>query len=144
MKQTTKAKILIVITLFVLSLVIYRTAGTIHLVTTGIKTEGTVIGHSCEPMQKFSSTGSVQILCTLKVNYSDNKNKTHKFETDTLVSEEAYPKGTKVKVIYNKENNINANINSFKPLWLVNLLGFIFSGTFLGLAYLGLQVYKDE
>ena len=144
MKQTTKAKILIIITLCVLSLVIYRTIGTIQLISSGIKTEGIVIGHFCEPMQRFSSTGSVWILCTLKVTYSDKDKKKYIFETDTLVSEESYPKGTTVNVIYDKNHKLNANINSFKPLWLINLLGFIFCSIFLGLAYLGLQVYKDE
>lgn len=142
MKQTTKAKILIVITLFVLFAVIYRTAGTINLITNGAQAQGTVLGHFCRPLHE--STGSVQFLCTLKVSYLDNENIEYKFNTDILVREENYPKGTKVNVIYDKNDKFNANINAFKSLWIINILGFVFCAIFLGLAYLGLEVYRDE
>jgi len=107
MKQTGKAKILIIICIIVLCAVTYRTTGTINLVVNGIKTEGTIIGHSCKPINSFDSTGSVQILCTLKVSYLDKNNQKHEFETDVLAREESYPKGTTVNVIYSEENKLN-------------------------------------
>ena len=122
----------------------YRTAGTIKLIISGNEAIGIVSGLKCAPMANFDHTGSVQVLCSLAISFSDNNGRQHIFEGDLLARQTEHPKGSKVNVIYYIDNTLSASINTFKSLWLGNIILFSIGATFFGLAYLGYIEYSEK
>ena len=76
MTQTNKTKVLITIISLIFLALLYRTVGTIKLISNGTHTEGTVVGHICGPTSAGTGGGGgTVILCTLHVSYFDKNKK---------------------------------------------------------------------